>query len=108
VRSGELFFWRLNATFALGGRFFRHLGSEYRAKFICSSNRRRRTQCVPHPPLHAARALNESSQNKLPFAAHLPVNLTITQTPKFGAVKPLHAAQSKGLDVRAASASKEK
>ena len=70
---------------------------------ICSSNRRRRTQCVPHPPLHAARALNESSQNKLPFAAHLPVNLPITQTPKIGAVKPLHAAKSKGLDVRAAS-----
>jgi hypothetical protein len=34
VRRGELFFWRLNATFALGGRFFRHLGSEYRAKLI--------------------------------------------------------------------------
>ena len=67
-----------------------------------------RTKCVPQPPLHAARALNESSQNKQPFAAHLPVNLPITQTPKIGAVKPLHAAKSKGLDVRAASASANK
>ncbi len=63
--------------------------------------------CRTRRPLHAARALNESSQNKQPFAAHdLPVNLPITQTPKIGAVKPLHAAKSKGLDVRAASASK--